>query len=53
MNDIIIVCSKCSCEFVFSVKEQEFFKKKGFTQPKKCKSCKREEKEGGKSGNRK
>ena len=34
-----IVCQDCGEEFKFSVKEQDFYKKKGFDYPKRCKSC--------------
>jgi len=48
MKDILINCTICHTDFVFTIKEQEFFKSKNFSQPKKCKACKREEKEKGK-----
>ena len=43
-------CSDCSTSFTFSVEEQEFFAKKGYTnEPKRCPSC-REAKRGQRSG---
>lgn len=43
-------CSDCGTSFTFSVEEQEFFAKKGYTnEPKRCPSC-REAKRGQRSG---
>lgn len=40
MEDKTIVCKDCGKEFVFSVREQEFYKEKGFTnEPVRCKDC--------------
>ena len=39
-KDKTIKCSDCGKEFPFSVSEQEFFAKKGFTnEPKRCPEC--------------
>lgn len=40
-----IVCSLCQGEFPFSAEEQEFYKEKGFSDPKKCKPCRQVAKE--------
>jgi DNA replicative helicase MCM subunit Mcm2 (Cdc46/Mcm family) len=34
-----IQCQDCGKNFVFTDKEQEFYKEKGFVTPKRCKSC--------------
>ena len=40
MEDKKIVCKECGTEFVFTVREQEFYKEKGFTnEPVRCKEC--------------
>lgn len=39
MEDIILKCSDCKKEFVFTLGEQRFFKTKGLDYPKKCQSC--------------
>jgi CxxC-x17-CxxC domain-containing protein len=39
-TDKTITCADCSQEFVFSVKEQEFYETKGFSNlPKRCTDC--------------
>ncbi len=40
MEDKTIICKDCGAEFVFTVREQEFYKEKGFTnEPVRCKVC--------------
>lgn len=40
MEDKKIICKDCGQEFVCSVGEQEFYKKKGFTNdPVRCGAC--------------
>lgn len=51
-QEIYLQCSDCSQEFAFSAEEQEFYQQKGFTQPKRCASCRaqnRQNKNGGRS----
>jgi CxxC-x17-CxxC domain-containing protein len=39
-EDKSILCSDCGATFTFSVKDQEFFQTKGFTNdPKRCSPC--------------
>ena len=39
-QDKKITCVDCGAEFVFTVREQEFYAEKGFTnEPKRCKAC--------------
>lgn len=39
MPELIIACSDCGEEFPFPQRDQEFFKSKGWTEPKRCKAC--------------
>ncbi len=39
--DQTIQCVECREPFVFSEKEQDFFKSKNFVAPKRCLSCRR------------
>jgi len=49
-GDITLDCRDCSCKFLFTVGEQEFFEQKGFDgTPVRCKPC-REAKKGGQDG---
>lgn len=39
-KDKTIVCEDCGENFIFTVREQEFYEEKGFTnEPKRCKVC--------------
>lgn len=39
-QDKKITCVDCGAEFVFTVRDQEFYAEKGFTnEPKRCKAC--------------
>jgi DNA-directed RNA polymerase subunit RPC12/RpoP len=45
MKDKTIKCKDCEQEFVFTVKEQEFYKEKGFTNdPVRCPDCRKKRK---------
>jgi len=44
-TDEKIKCIDCSQEFLFTVNDQQFFKDKGFTAPKRCKACRQAKKE--------
>ena len=44
MKDITIKCKKCEKEWVWTVKEQEFYKEKGFFKPSYCKDCRKKTK---------
>lgn len=54
--DQTITCMDCKQAFVFTVNEQAFFAKQGFTTPKRCKPCRdvrkaeKAEREGGGGG---
>ena len=43
-KNITIKCVQCGKKFVFSVGEQEFYRKKGFQQPKRCEECRKKNK---------
>ena len=40
-GDRTLVCIDCSNEFIFDAGEQVFFKAKGFTDPKRCPTCRK------------
>jgi len=37
--DKILTCSDCGEQFVFTESEQQFFADRGFTEPRRCPSC--------------
>ena len=39
MPDKTLTCSDCGKEFTFTDSEQQFFKKHGFHEPKRCSTC--------------
>ena len=43
-KDRNLVCDDCRKKFVFDEGEQKFFKAKGFTDPKRCPSCRKKAK---------
>lgn len=45
MNGIKLTCQSCGKEFLFTPEEQDFYKKKGFSNPKRCKACRAKRKE--------
>jgi len=38
-TDKALTCQDCGQEFTFSADDQEFFATKGYTEPKRCPSC--------------
>jgi CxxC-x17-CxxC domain-containing protein len=38
-TDKTLVCGDCGAEFIHSADDQEFFAMKGYTEPKRCPSC--------------
>ena len=38
-NDKNLTCSDCGQEFVFTASEQDFYAQRGFTEPRRCPSC--------------
>jgi len=45
VEDREIECADCKDMFIFSGGEQEFYKKRGFQDPKRCKDCRQLRKE--------
>ncbi len=44
-KDKTLTCVDCNAEFIFTVKEQEFYEEKGFTnEPKRCADCRAKKK---------
>ncbi len=40
-KDITLKCKKCENDFLWTVKDQEFYKSKGFFRPSYCKDCRK------------
>ena len=40
-----LVCMDCKQEFLFNVREQQFFQEKGYKEPKRCENCRKAKKE--------
>jgi CxxC-x17-CxxC domain-containing protein len=38
-SDKVMTCADCSQDFVFTASEQEFYATRGFTEPRRCPSC--------------
>lgn len=54
-EDREVKCLDCGVSFIFSAEDQEFFAKKGYSEPKRCASCRAARKansprNGGRSG---
>lgn len=45
-----ITCGDCGKDFTFSKNDQDFYQEKGYTQPKRCKTCREKRKQ--EKGNR-
>ncbi len=44
-DDIVIKCKECGEDFIFTRREQEFYKSKGFNDaPKRCYECRKNRK---------
>lgn len=39
MENKTIICKDCGKEFTFTVREQEFYASKNFSEPVRCKEC--------------
>jgi hypothetical protein len=42
-HDLLLKCWLCGERFTFTKGEQQFYKKKGFSYPKRCKKCRNEQ----------
>ena len=38
-NDKTLTCADCGQQFVFTASEQDFYAQRGFTEPRRCASC--------------
>ena len=38
-SDKVLTCADCSQDFVFTASEQDFYATRGFTDPRRCSSC--------------
>ena len=38
-NDKTLACADCGQQFVFTASEQDFYAQRGFTEPRRCPSC--------------
>ncbi|HEX5876028.1 MAG TPA: zinc-ribbon domain containing protein [Pyrinomonadaceae bacterium] len=39
MSDVEITCSECGTSFTFTEREQEYYRERNLTHPKRCKPC--------------
>ncbi len=39
MTDVEITCSECGTSFMFTEREQEYYRERNLTHPKRCKPC--------------
>jgi CxxC-x17-CxxC domain-containing protein len=52
MSDRELTCADCSQQFTFTASEQQFYSDRGFTEPRRCPSCRAARKAArGESGN--
>ena len=38
-SDKVLTCADCGQDFVFTARDQEFYADRGFTEPRRCSSC--------------
>lgn len=41
LEDRTITCTECGNDFVWTAKDQDFYRRKGFQQPKRCQDCRK------------
>ena len=46
-SDLLLMCSDCGQEFVFTAGEQQFFQERGYSSPRRCKPCRLAKQPGG------
>ncbi|HHT38023.1 MAG TPA: cytochrome C551 [Mollicutes bacterium] len=39
MEDKTLTCKECGAEFIFTVRDQEFYNQNNFSEPLRCKPC--------------
>lgn len=52
MEDKTLTCKDCGAEFIFTAREQEFYKQNNFSEPLRCKPCRDARKRNRNNGNR-
>ena len=38
-NDKVLTCADCNQQFTFTASEQDFYAQRGFTEPRRCPTC--------------
>jgi CxxC-x17-CxxC domain-containing protein len=51
-GDLLLQCSDCGQEFVFTAGEQQFFQERGYSSPRRCKPCRQAKQSGSSYGQR-
>jgi len=46
-GDVTLQCIQCRKDFIFEAGEQAFYREKGFSEPKRCPTCRKQNKFGG------
>ena len=49
-SDLLLMCSDCGQEFVFTAGEQQFFQERGYSSPRRCKPCRQAKQNAGGGG---
>lgn len=49
-QDQVLKCSDCGAEFSFSGRDQAFYRERGFSPPRRCKTCRQKRKNDGGGG---
>jgi CxxC-x17-CxxC domain-containing protein len=49
-SDLLLMCSDCGGEFVFTAGEQQFFQERGYSSPRRCKPCRQAKQNSGGGG---
>ena len=49
-SDLLLTCSDCGQEFVFTAGEQQFFQERGYSSPRRCKPCRQAKQSAGGGG---
>ena len=49
-SDLLLTCSDCGQEFVFTAGEQQFFQERGYSSPRRCKPCRQAKQSSGGAG---
>jgi CxxC-x17-CxxC domain-containing protein len=49
-SDLLLTCSDCGQEFVFTAGEQQFYQERGYSAPRRCKPCRQAKQASGGGG---